>query len=240
MPDRTAPSSSPTRRPMPLSARVILRVVFYTLFIGLVLFGASGKLGWYPARIFLGFQLLGTTINATLTLKRNPGLIEERLSVKPDVKRWDKLLMPVMAWGGLFSILLASLEQRLAPGGPDPTILSAAGWAALASGYALASWAMASNPFFSALVRIQQDRGHRVVCRGPYRWERHPGYLGAIFVNLALPVIFSSRWALVPAGLTVLASLARTVLEDRTLHRELPGYAAYASRIRWRLLPAVW
>jgi len=45
--------------------------------------------------------------------------------------------------------------------------------------------------------------------------------------------------ALAPAVLLAAAIVLRTLLEDRTLHAELPGYAEYAARVRWRLLPHV-
>ena len=102
---------------------------------------------------------------------------------------------------------------------------------------ALIAWAMRSNTFFSSIVRIQKDRGHVVVTSGPYRLIRHPGCAGMSAFTLATPLILNSRWAFAPAAaITVL----RTALEDRTLHKELDGYADYARRVRHRLLPAVW
>jgi protein-S-isoprenylcysteine O-methyltransferase Ste14 len=99
---------------------------------------------------------------------------------------------------------------------------------------------MRANTFFSAVVRIQSDRGHAVVSTGPYRFVRHPGYVGMSAFMLATPLILASRWAFVPATLTVLVTVVRTALEDRTLQAELPGYSDYARRIPYRLVPWVW
>ena len=99
---------------------------------------------------------------------------------------------------------------------------------------------MAANAFFSTMVRIQHDRGHAVATGGPYRFVRHPGYVGAMLFTVAVPVMLGSWWALIPAGLAVPLYVLRTVLEDRTLHEELPGYAEYAQGTRYRLLPGVW
>jgi len=101
-------------------------------------------------------------------------------------------------------------------------------------------WAMAANKFFSATVRIQEERGHTVATGGPYRYVRHPGYVGWLMLTLATPVVLGSRWALVPAGITVILTILRTALEDRTLHSELEGYREYAERVRYRLLPGIW
>jgi len=99
---------------------------------------------------------------------------------------------------------------------------------------------MASNAFFSEGVRIQEERGHVVATGGPYRYVRHPGYVGAMLAQLATPFLLGSPWAFVPGVGSVALYAVRTHLEDRTLIEELPGYREYARRIRYRLLPGVW
>ena len=101
-------------------------------------------------------------------------------------------------------------------------------------------WAMASNPFFAATVRIQSERGQEVVSAGPYRLVRHPGYLGALVYNLAIPLVLGSLWTFIPALFTIALLVVRTALEDRTLQAELPGYAAYTAAVRRRLIPGLW
>jgi protein-S-isoprenylcysteine O-methyltransferase Ste14 len=108
----------------------------------------------------------------------------------------------------------------------------------LASLFAI--WAMVENEHFEQFVRIQEERGHRVVATGPYRFVRHPGYLGAILGALATPLMLGSAWTFVPAGLLALLFVVRTHLEDQTLRRELQGYEEYAKGTRFRLVPLVW
>jgi len=93
---------------------------------------------------------------------------------------------------------------------------------------------------WDTVVRIQADRGHTVATGGPYRFVRHPGYIGFIVGAFGTALLLGSRWALVPAALAGALVVVRTVLEDRTLRAELPGYADYAARVRYRLLPRVW
>jgi protein-S-isoprenylcysteine O-methyltransferase Ste14 len=107
-------------------------------------------------------------------------------------------------------------------------------------GFLVTDWAVVSNKFFSGVVRIQKDRGHTVVTTGPYRYVRHPGYVGAILTNIATPVILGSLWALIPAGLVVCITIIRTLFEDRILQEELDGYQSYAKQVRYRLLPNIW
>jgi len=102
------------------------------------------------------------------------------------------------------------------------------------------TWAMLANRFFSAVVRIQTDRGHTVVTTGPYRFVRHPGYAAGVLGYLAMPLLLNSLWASILALLTIALIIVRTKLEDDTLQAELPGYVDYTQQTRYRLLPGVW
>ena len=108
------------------------------------------------------------------------------------------------------------------------------------AGYLLVAVSMRANAFFSTVSRIQNERGHRVATGGPYRVVRHPGYVGAAAFALGAPAVLGS-WIAVPIGtLVAILVVVRTSLEDRMLRSELTGYAPYAQRVRWRLLPGVW
>lgn len=102
-------------------------------------------------------------------------------------------------------------------------------------------WAMAVNPYFEGTARIQKGRGRRVVAAEPYRMVRHPGYVGIILGDLALPLVIGPVFAPIPAGVAILLMvILRTFLEDGTLQEELHGYREYAKRVRYRLVPGVW
>ena len=118
--------------------------------------------------------------------------------------------------------------------------MQVAALAIIAIGYVLITWAVAVNRFFSSVVRIQRDRGHRVITTGPYRWVRHPGYTGGGIACLATPLALGSLWAFIPAGLTIMLLIVRTVFEDRTLQAELVGYQDYMQQTRYRLIPGFW
>jgi protein-S-isoprenylcysteine O-methyltransferase Ste14 len=99
---------------------------------------------------------------------------------------------------------------------------------------------MVENEYFSAVARIQEDRGQEVVTSGPYRIVRHPSYAGSLLASLALPFMLEALWSLIPAGIMAAALAIRTALEDRMLREELEGYQSYAERTRSRLIPGVW
>jgi protein-S-isoprenylcysteine O-methyltransferase Ste14 len=104
----------------------------------------------------------------------------------------------------------------------------------------LALWAMAANRYFVGMVRIQTERGHKVISSGPYRYMRHPGYLGSIFYMLFTPLALGSLWGVLPALITVGVIFMRTYLEDKTLIDELDGYLAYTDQVRFRIIPGIW
>ena len=110
----------------------------------------------------------------------------------------------------------------------------------LFAGSALNQLAMLHNPHFERGVRIQTDRGHRVVATGPYRCVRHPGYLGSVLGFVSFPLIVGSAIALLGSILCIVGMVVRTYLEDKTLNQELAGYTEYTRIVRYRLIPYVW
>jgi protein-S-isoprenylcysteine O-methyltransferase Ste14 len=180
-------------------------------------------------------------VNAIFILPRDQGLIAERAQPKADAKAWDKLIVNLIVLiGFLGTLFVAGLDKRFSWSPPLSAWVIGGALVLLVLSYGLSSWAMISNRFFSAYVRIQLDRGHTVVTAGPYRFLRHPAYLAGILSTLATPVLLGSLWALVPGLLGAALTILRTLLEDRTLQAELPGYQDYARRVRYRLVPGVW
>lgn len=223
--------------------RAALGFAFYALSSAVALFLAAGTLRWTMGWVYVGSAQAVTLASRLLVLRADPSLLRERARFvqAEGAKPWDRRLVPLVALvGPLLTAVIAGLDHRF---GWQPAVPPALQWAAVAvllAGYGLAAWAMAVNRFFSATVRIQTDRGHTVVSDGPYRWVRHPGYAGGLLSYLAVPILLDALWALVPVALLMVGLAVRTVLEDRTLHDELPGYRDYAARVPYRLLPGVW
>ena len=136
--------------------------------------------------------------------------------------------------------MVAGLDHRFAWTSWFPQWLQVVALLVGILGLVLGSWAMVENRFFSAVVRIQQDRDHTVCRSGPYRWIRHPGYAGGVVWFLITPVVFNSAWAFIPSLVSAIFTVVRTALEDKTLRAELPGYQEYCNRTRYRLLPGIW
>ena len=233
MPDQV---TKPGRRYWFVVVRGILR------FVGILIamFALAGRLSYWQAWAYGGIGLL-FGLGGALLFAQKPDLIEERVRPGPGTKWWDKVFYALYIPAFLAILAVAALDAgRFHWTLPLPTLAYVAGYLVLAAAYALVLWAMWTNRFFSSVVRIQTDRGHHVIQEGPYRFVRHPGYVGAVLLGLASAVALGSLWSLIPAGLMAMLITVRTALEDSTLQRELPGYAEYACKVRYRLLPGVW
>jgi protein-S-isoprenylcysteine O-methyltransferase Ste14 len=217
-----------------------LRLVATTVVYGSALFACAGTLAWPPAWAYLGVMTAGLAAYAAI-ISRRPDLIAERRRPPADAKRWDRPLVAVVAVVGPVALVLScGLDHRFHWSPRISPWWNAAGLAMVASGTALSNWAVAANRFFSALIRVQRDRGHHVVDTGPYRVVRHPGYLASLVYMAGAALALGSVWALAISAAVGVVVIVRTALEDRTLRTELKGYEEYASRVRYRLLPGVW
>jgi protein-S-isoprenylcysteine O-methyltransferase Ste14 len=185
---------------------------------------------------------LGFAISRMLAARRHPDLLAERarLMHHENDKRWDRLLVPLAGLCFGLILVVAGLDALFGWSPPFNLPTKILSLVIILAGNVLASYALLENRFFSCIVRIQTERGHQVVSSGPYRWMRHPGYAGALWVYLTTPVFLDSRWAFIPAAFLMVVLVTRTALEDKVLQDELAGYGDYARRVRYRLLPGVW
>jgi protein-S-isoprenylcysteine O-methyltransferase Ste14 len=223
--------------------KAVLRFAIFTLSMPLVLFVSAGQLDWVMGWIFVGLLIAFTAVSRVLVYRKNPELLAERARSleAEDVKGWDRVLVALVAlYGPLATLVVAGLDRRFDWPPTLPLLLQLVSLALVVLGYSFSTWAMVENEFFSAVIRIQKDRDQTVVTTGPYQFVRHPAYAGGIAAFLATPLMLNALWALIPAGLVAVGTVLRTLFEDRTLLEELNGYAAYAQRVRYRLVPGVW
>lgn len=208
--------------------------------MAVALFWSSGRIDWWAAWAAIAVWLAFFTATDVLLLRFNPELMSERLNPPKGAKSWDKAIMSIFRLTTLVRYILAGLDQRFGWTGDFSLTAQIAGLMVCVLSYALLAWAMTTNVFFSQIVRIQSDRGHAVTTQGPYRYVRHPAYVGMIVFELAMSILLDSWYALIASGLCAILLILRTALEDRTLQAELTGYVDYARQVRFRLLPGIW
>lgn len=205
-----------------------------------LLFASAGTWAWPRAWAYVAVVLVLEVVTLVLLARRAPETLRRRGEAGAGVEPFDRVFAGLWLTLALATPVVAGMDAARFRWSWLPWWCFGVGLAVLVPAALLGAWAMLVNEHFEQLVRIQTDRGHRVVSEGPYRLVRHPGYLAAIAGAPATPLLLGSVWTCVPAGLIALLFVVRTGLEDSTLQRELPGYAEYARRTRFRLVPGVW
>ena len=217
--------------------RTVVGIGFY----GLCLFVPAGTIDWPQGWLLLAILAYAAIGEVVVLTIGNRVLLAERSRPlnDPAFEPWDRRLTLVAGTLLVAVLIVAGLDRRFGWTPVLPAWAVAVGALVAVAGNSLFLWAMASNRTFFRGVRIDQ-RDHAVATAGPYRAVRHPGYLGAIAAQLGQPVAAGTLVGLVPAALAALVMLWRTRLEDRFLIEGLAGYAEFARRSRFRLLPFIW
>lgn len=222
--------------------RLLTQTPIFLALQGALLFGGAGTWRWGAGWVFLLIFALGSLVIGLWLLRRDPALLRERMTlpIHADQPRRDKLLLLLV--GLLWFAWLAGMGADAAARGfaAMPPALQGLGTLLLVAGYAMVAWTFAANSFASPAVRMQHDRGHRVVDTGPYAYVRHPMYAGALLIFLGIPLLLGSPLGLLAFPVFTGLLALRTRWEEEALRRGLPGYEAYAGRVRHRFVPGLW
>jgi protein-S-isoprenylcysteine O-methyltransferase Ste14 len=204
-------------------------------------FGTAGTLAWPEAWLYLIFQLSFSTGMSVWLKKHNPDLLRDRMIfLKRSARGWDKAILWISTVVFIPYLLLPGLDAIRYQWSSVPLPIRAFGFIGIGLSLVLIFRVMRENTYLSRFVEIQKERGHRVITTGPYRYIRHPMYVGVIILFYCLPLALGSLWTLIPTVLLTALIVVRTHLEDKTLHEELDGYKAYAEKVRYRLIPGIW
>jgi protein-S-isoprenylcysteine O-methyltransferase Ste14 len=214
--------------------------VSFLIFV-LCLFLPAGTLAWTKGWLFLIVVTAGSYLSFLYLRRVNPDVIAGRVNHHEGWRLWDVLLVLLGFLPTILAIpIVAALDDERYHWSHLAWWGCLAGYALMIAGFFGMTWAMSVNKFFEPSVRIQTDRGHRIIDTDPYALVRHPGYAFGFLLFLGMPLALGSLWALIPALLFGLLLVVRTLLEDGTLQNELPGYKEYAQRVRYRLVPGIW
>ena len=223
-----------------MRARIIAFATIGLTLAASLLFGVAGRTDWMAAWMLIA-MLAGFFGFAAATLaRRDPDLLRERLKSGGPPARGDNAIMVVYRLLLLALFATAALDAGRYRWSRMSVVVQAAGAVAILAGFVTVWWSMSTNRFLSSVVRVQTDRGHRVVQDGPYRYVRHPMYAGLIGLIAGMALLLGSWLALVPAALAAVMLMTRIALEERVLLDGLDGYRDYTARVTARLLPGVW
>jgi len=217
--------------------RRMVQTILTLLIQGFILFITAWTFKWMWAWILISGGVIILIINF-IVLPRE--VIEERGKKKKNVKKWDRILTSINIIPLLGIYILSGLDFRFHWTMDLHIGIHIMGLILVFLGSMLFTWSMISNKFFSTLVRIQDERDHKVATKGPYKYVRHPGYFGYILMTLATPISLGSLYALSMAFIVAVILVIRTVLEDKTLKAELNGYEEYSKNVKYKLITFLW
>jgi len=220
--------------------RLVLYLLAAPLFFLLFMFLPAGTWIWPKGWMFIGVLLVLVALSGWLLWRANPEIYSARINAHRGTKSWDKILGSILAPNLLAIFVVAALDDGRFHWFPVPWWVCLLGYALVIIGLVIVAWAQAVNKFFEPTVRIQTDRGHKVIDNGPYAIVRHPGYVGGTIFFPGIALCLGSLWALIPAGISSLLLILRTKWEDQTLQAELAGYREYTQRVHYKLIPGVW
>ena len=229
--------STPARTPV---GRACVRFLFSLGVWGGLLFWAAGTLSWTRGWVHVGLWIVTLATNLVILLRTNPEVLATRMNRQQVFAKFEKVMLPLFVPAMLAIPVVAGLDAVRYAWTFLPLWAMWPGVIVHVAGGAFMLWAMMVNPYLAKEVRIQTERGHRVITTGPYAIVRHPMYVGLILVLAGIPLLLGSSWAFLPVCVVALLLVIRTVFEDRMLRKKLPGYGAFMLRTPHRLIPGVW
>jgi protein-S-isoprenylcysteine O-methyltransferase Ste14 len=221
-----------------LLVNLVGSVAFFGVLAAGLVFGLAGRWDLWNTWAYVGIVVVSLSFQTLVVYHKNPDVLKERM--EPGTRGRD---LPLIIGYNVMFILhwsIAGLDQRFHWSDFVPLAGVVAGLVMVAIGMGLFTWAFLANPFFSSVARIQVDRGQQVIRAGPYAIMRHPGYAGVLLYLVAGGLALNSLLSIIPAVIGGAIFVRRTIIEDQMLQNELAGYADYAAKVRYRLIPGIW
>ncbi len=225
----------------PLTQTQLLRLVAKRLLVIIpalfaLIFIPAGTLDYWEAWLYLAILLVPMIFVLLYLLKNDPELLERRMRIR-EKETQQKQIINVGVPLFILIYMLPGLDKRFGWSDTPVAVVLLADLLVLL-GYALIVIVFRENSYAARTVAV--DPGQKVISSGPYAFVRHPMYLGALLLYIFSPLALGSYWGMIPTLLLIPLFVSRIHSEENVLTRDLPGYAAYRQKVRYRLLPGVW
>ena len=227
---------------MGLVINLVVQTIVWFGCLGAMIFAAAGTIDYVSGWLYLGEMIAISAVLGVYFARVDPGLLRERLKppIQKDQPLADKVVvipLLVLLFGGMAFMAADAARWHWSS---VPRSVQWAGCMLLLATVLFMSWTMRMNSFAAPVVKIQKERGQTVITTGPYAMVRHPLYFGALFYVAATSLVLGSWWGLATVPLVAFGFAVRIPVEEKALRDGLQGYADYAGRVRWRLIPFVW
>jgi protein-S-isoprenylcysteine O-methyltransferase Ste14 len=225
-----------------LLASLVIKTLIWLAVMAALLFVPAGTIWWPQAWVFLvELAVTGLLISGWLYV-HDPALLAQRMAspVQREQAGWDRIFMICVLLFFCAWLAIMGLDAVRFRASHVPIWAQVVGAGSILVSHYVFWLVFRANSYAAPVVKVQKDRGHAIATTGPYARVRHPMYGGAILLLVGIPLLLGSWYGLVLAPVLVVAFAIRAVLEERTLQAQLPGYADYAARVRYRFVPLIW
>jgi protein-S-isoprenylcysteine O-methyltransferase Ste14 len=222
-----------------LTMQAFRGLLFVVVVMAALLFIAAGTLDYWQAWTFLAVYVASSVAITLYLMKKDPKLLERRMRGGPfaEKRTSQKIIMSVTSLGFIGLIIVPALDHRFGWSHMPPSgalagdLLMMLGWLAI-------FFVFKENSFTAATIELAPDQ--RVISTGPYALVRHPMYAGALIMLVGIPIALGSWWGALVVAAIMPALIWRLMDEEKFLAGNLPGYAEYQEKVRYRLIPGVW
>ena len=222
-----------------LGHRAFSGLARFTAAMVLLLFLPGWSLCFWQGWTFLAVFCGACAASTLYFLKHDPKLIARRMAVGASAEKepMQKIIMAITSVCFFLLIFIPVLDHRQ-HWSNVPTWLAIAGDAGIALSFFLVTLVLRQNSFAAATIRV--EAGQPVISTGAYALVRHPMYAAALPMFVCMPLALGSYWGLLVVLAILPALIWRLLDEERYLKINLPGYAGYCRRVRYRLIPSLW
>ena len=215
-----------------VGSRLILGIPIFLL----ILFLPAGTFAYPEAWIYLAVLLIPMVFVMIYYIKNAPEFLVRRMRLK-EKEGEQKIIVKLALIPILLAFILPGIDKRYGWSNVPFYIIAAADILVFVS-YIFILYVFSENQFASRIIEV--EKGQKVIQSGPYRFVRHPMYLGTILMYIVSPLALGSYWAMIPGLLIIPVMIARIINEEKVLTKELEGYAEYKLKTRYRLIPGIW
>lgn len=219
---------------------MVIKILFGFLTVIAILFIPAGTWKWPEAWLFILIYLAWFSIAISKLKKHNPNVLKERSKFKLPKRSWDKIFVALYTITSITLFVIVGLDAVRYQWSHVPITIKSLAFLVIILWLISFYFVLRENAYLSKIVEVQEEEGHKVITTGPYKYVRHPMYIGYMVFLLFFPLAMGSYYGLIPAVATVIILTIRTHFEDKILHQELTGYTDYAQKTRYRLIPGIW
>jgi protein-S-isoprenylcysteine O-methyltransferase Ste14 len=221
-----------------VNARAWVSLFVLTIVIGLLLFVPAGTIHYWQGWVYLGIYFIASFSITLYLAKRDPALLQRRMRGGPTAeKRTSQRAAMLLATIGFIAAMVVPAVDHRFRWSTVPLFAVVLGDILTALWFCVAFLVFRENTFSAATVQIAE--GQTVVSTGPYAIVRHPMYAGGLFSFIGTSLALGSWWGMLALLIVLPALVWRLLDEERLLQANLPGYAEYSRRVRYRLIPGV-